>query len=199
VWRCFVVAYMPEGLRWARDQSDTRADSILFGCVLACLEQTPLCNRIFTRHRLERFILPGSLLVLLLTFVVRNEIFRETLRYTLQGLAIAPLLYYAVHMPDSALGRLLNNQWLGRLGILSYSLYLLHATILLEMNRLLPSRFLAACTAFLVAVMLAQLTHVFIEKPTERLRKQFRRTEGASRPTSVERPSLLSVHSEANG
>ncbi len=32
------------GLRWARDQSDTRADSILFGCVLACLEQTRFCE-----------------------------------------------------------------------------------------------------------------------------------------------------------
>ncbi len=199
VWRCFVVAYMPEGLRWARDQSDTRADSILFGCVLACLEQTPFCSRVFARRRMERFILPACLLLLLITFVVRNPVFRETLRYTLQSLAIAPLLYYVVHMPETALGKFLNHPWLGRLGILSYSLYLLHATILLEMNRLFASKLLAACLAFATAVVLAECTHVFIEKPTDRLRKRFRHTQAASRLPAAGRLLPLSAHSEANG
>lgn len=199
LWRCFVVAYMPDGLRWARDQSDTRADSILFGCVLACWEQTPGFHRVLNRRRLEQLILPGSLLLLLLTFVVRNTIFRETLRYTIQGIAIAPLLYYVVHMPETVFGRLMNHRWLARLGVLSYSLYLLHATVLLEMNRWLPSRLLAACLAFVTAVILAQLTHVLIEKPSDRLRRHFRHNNGLKPAAAAERPSLLSVHSEAKG
>lgn len=198
VWRCLVVAYIPDGLRWARDRSDTRADSILFGCVLACLEQTPVCERIFTRRRLERFILPGCLLVLFVTLVVRNVVFRETLRYTLQGLAIAPLLYYVVHVPETRVGRLLNSRVLGRLGILSYSLYLLHATALLEMNRLFHSKLLAAPVAFVIAVALAQLTHTLIEKPTDRWRKRFRHTERVSKQSSVDCHAIFTAQPEAN-
>ena len=35
---------------------------------------------------------PGCLLLLLVTVAIRNVVFRETLRYTLQAVAIAPLL-----------------------------------------------------------------------------------------------------------
>ena len=148
----------------------------------------PVCGRTFTRRRLERYILPGCLVVLLLTLVIRNVVFRETLRYTLQGLALAPLLYYVVHVPETRVGRLLNSRMLGRLGILSYSLYLLHGTVLLEMNRLLHAKLLSAMVAFIFAVGLAELVHVLIEKPTDRLRKQLRHTESSSRESFVARP-----------
>ena len=198
IWRCFVVAYMPDGLRWARDQSDTRADSILFGCVLACLEQTRACERIFSRRRLERYILPACLLLLLVTLAVRNVAFRETLRYTLQALAISPMLYYVVHVPETVVGRILNTRILGRLGILSYSLYLLHATVLLEANRLLHSRLLAAIVAFVVAVTLAEATHILVERPSDRLRKRFAHTEGAGQQHSIEPRAILTAQLEGN-
>ena len=198
VWRCVVVAYMPDGLRWARDQSDTRADSILFGCVLACLEKTGACARILTRRRLERFVAPGCLLLLLVTVAIRNVVFRETLRYTLQAVAIAPLLYFVVQAPQTVVGRILNNRILGRLGILSYSLYLLHATVLLEMNRLLHSKVLAAIVAFMVAVMLAEATHILVEAPTERLRKRFAHTGGARPQHSIEPHAILTAQLESN-
>jgi peptidoglycan/LPS O-acetylase OafA/YrhL len=53
-------------------------------------------------------------------------------------------------------------------------LYLLHATVLLEMNRLLYARLVAAIGAFVVAVLLAVATHILIETPTDRLRKRLR-------------------------
>jgi peptidoglycan/LPS O-acetylase OafA/YrhL len=198
VWRCFVVAYMPDGLRWARDQSDTRADSILFGCVLACLEQTGACERLFSRRRFERYVLPACLLLLLVTLAVRNVVFRETLRYTLQALAIAPMLYYVVHVPQSVIGRILNTRIMSRLGLLSYSLYLLHATVLLEANRLLHSRLPAAIVAFVVAVMLAEATHILVERPSDRLRKRFAHTEGLSLQHSVEPRATLTAQLEGN-
>jgi peptidoglycan/LPS O-acetylase OafA/YrhL len=198
VWRCVVVAYMPEGLRWARDQSDTRADSILFGCVLACLEQTGACERMFTRRRLERYVLPVCLLTLLVTVAARNVVFRETLRYTLQALSLAPMLYYVVHMPETVVGRVLNTRILGRLGILSYSLYLLHATVLLEMNRLLHAKVLAAIVAFVVAVILSEATHILVERPTERLRKRFAHTEAPRPQHSIEPRAILTAQLEGN-
>ncbi len=198
IWRCVVVAYMPDGLRWARDQSDTRADSILFGCVLACLEKTGACERILSQRRLERYVVPASLLLLLVTVAIRNVVFRETLRYTLQALAIAPMLYYVVYVPQTVVGRILNTPILGRLGILSYSLYLLHATVLLEMNRLLHSKVLAAIVAFVVAVMLAEAIHILVERPTERLRKRFAHTEALRQQHSIEPRTILTAQLESN-
>jgi peptidoglycan/LPS O-acetylase OafA/YrhL len=197
-WRCVVVAYMPDGLRWARDQSDTRADSILVGCVLACLETTGFCERVLLRRRLERFLLPASVGLLLVTLVVRNDVFRETLRYTLQSVAIAPMLYYVVRFPQGKIGQLLNSRMLARLGILSYSLYLLHATVLLEANRLLHSRIVAGIVAFIVAVMLAEVTRIVVERPFEQLRKRFAHTRGLKPKRADEPVPMLGAQLRSN-
>jgi peptidoglycan/LPS O-acetylase OafA/YrhL len=61
-WRTFVVFTFPNGLVWARDTTDCRADSILFGCVLACWEETPSIPRIFSKRNLERIIVPCSII-----------------------------------------------------------------------------------------------------------------------------------------
>jgi peptidoglycan/LPS O-acetylase OafA/YrhL len=174
LWRCCVVAYMPDGMRWARDATDTRADSILFGCVLACLQQTPLCEGVFQRRRLERYIIPGCLATLLLTFLVRNPIFRETLRYTLQGLAIAPLLYYVVHYPETGVGKLLNTRVLSYIGVLSYSLYLLHAVVLLQMHRIVHGALAVGLLSLPITIALGVLIRILIEKPAEKLRAGLR-------------------------
>jgi peptidoglycan/LPS O-acetylase OafA/YrhL len=174
VWRCCVVAFMPNGMQWARDASDTRADSILYGCVLACLEQTAIPGRLFERRRLERYILPGCVATLLLTLLARNPIFRETARYTLQALAIAPLLYYVVHFPETRVGKLLNTRVLSYIGVLSYSLYLLHAAVLLQMQRVVHGRLKVAVLALPVTIALGVLTRILIEKPAEKLRAALR-------------------------
>jgi peptidoglycan/LPS O-acetylase OafA/YrhL len=134
----------------------------------------------------------------LVTVAIRNVVFRETLRYTLQAVAIAPMLYFVVHAPESLVGRILNTRILGRLGILSYSLYLLHATVLLEMNRLLHSKVLAAIVAFMVAVMLAEATHILVEEPTERLRKRFAHTGAPRQQHSIEPRATLTAQLEGN-
>ena len=159
-WRCCVVAFMPEGMRWARDASDTRADSILYGCVLACLQQTPLSDSIFQRKRLERYIIPACLGTLLLTFAVRNSIFRETIRYTLQGLAIAPLLYYVVHYP----------------------------VVLLQMGRVVHGALAVGLLSLPVTIALGVLTRVLIEKPAEKLRSKLRDTRPAR--MKIRKPAL---------
>jgi peptidoglycan/LPS O-acetylase OafA/YrhL len=165
-----VIALMPDDIRWARDATDTRADFILFGCVPACLQQTSLCEGDFQRLRLERYIIPGCLATLLITFLVRNPIFRETIRYTLQGLAIAPLLYYLVHYPETGVGKLLNTRMLSYIGVLSYSLYLLHAVVLLQMQRIVHGAAAVGLVSLPVTIALGVLVRVLIERPAEKLR-----------------------------
>jgi peptidoglycan/LPS O-acetylase OafA/YrhL len=198
IWRSFVVFTFSNGLEWARDTSDCRADSILFGCALACWEQTPLATRIFSRKRLERVILPGSILILLFTLIFRNPVFRETLRYTLQGLALAPILYYVVHLPASWIGRVLNMRWLAALGTLSYALYLLHDTVLLEVDQVIHSKIIAGALSLLIAILLACLIHIFVEKPTDAMRKRFRHNSKSTKQTQSGEQQNVSFVSTAS-
>ncbi len=186
VWRCCVVAYMPHGMQWARDASDTRADSILFGCVLACLQQTPACDRIFERRRMNRYIVPGCLGILLVTFLVRSPVFRETLRYTLQALAIGPLLYYVIRYPGTRIARLLNTSVLSYIGLLSYSLYLIHAVVLLQMQHVIHNQIAAGVLSLIISVALAFIVRLLIERPTDRLRARLRHRD-ADRPYTKQR------------
>ena len=191
IWRTFVVLSFANGLERARDATDCRADSILFGCALASWERSSSLTQIFTRKRLERIFLPASLALLLFTLAFRNPIFRETVRYTIQAIALAPILYYVVHVPGSWLGRLLNTRVLTLLGTLSYALYLLHETVLLEVNRVMSSRWLAGMLSLAVAILLAYLVHILIEKPTDALRRKFRHTSHKHQQDQIAQPTVV--------
>jgi peptidoglycan/LPS O-acetylase OafA/YrhL len=185
MWRCFVVFTFSNGLEWARDTTDCRADSILFGCALASWERTSSITRVFTRARLERVFLPISIALLLFTLGFRNPIFRETIRYSIQGVALAPILYYVVHAPQSWVGRILNTRLLAFVGTLSYALYLLHATVLIELDHAMSSQWLAGILSLFISVLLAYIVHIAIEKPTDAMRKKFRHTSDESQPHPV--------------
>jgi peptidoglycan/LPS O-acetylase OafA/YrhL len=176
VWRFIVVFTFSNGLVWTRDATDCRADSILYGCALACWERTPAAARVFTRQNLERVAVPCCAVLLLLTLVLRNPIFRETLRYTIQGVAIAPMLYYVVHFPDRWLGKILNTRWLATFGTLSYSLYLIHLTVLEQLDMVLPSKVVVAVVGLVISIALAFVVHVLVEKPTDTWRRKLRHT-----------------------
>ena len=193
-WRCCVVAFMPDGVRWARDATDTRADSILFGCALASFERTGLYRRLPNSGRYYRFLLPACTAILLCTFLVRNAYFRETLRYTLQGIAIAPLLFYVVSYPTSFLGKLLNSRALSQVGVFSYSLYLIHLSVILQVNKAIHSGVLAAFVSFAISITAAFFVHLVIEIPSDRVRKRLRPHPPLAQFDPVlTKPSLLSA------
>ncbi len=106
--------------------TETRIDSILYGAILTTL----LAGR-NSRAWLEFFTRPllvgVSLLVLLSTFAYRDTFFRDTFRFTVQGLALMPLVASALFSPSYAwLRRFLEWKPMLLLGAWSYSLYLFH-------------------------------------------------------------------------
>jgi peptidoglycan/LPS O-acetylase OafA/YrhL len=206
LWRFVVVlhfsALLPGGIRgvamsWAEHGSDTRADAILFGCALAFFEKLEVSGRVFEKRRLERLIVPFCLLILLSTFLLRSDIFRGTVRYTLQGLALAPLLYYVVHNPLTIAGRVLNSRLLSWVGAMSYSLYLVHYMVLTQIEKYFPSLnpIFWGIAGLLISIVAAEFIHLVIEVPTEGLRLRMkRRSVSDQKPTPlVGRPSSASV------
>jgi peptidoglycan/LPS O-acetylase OafA/YrhL len=180
-WRCLLVF----GLHASADRtylaSDTRVDSILFGCALA-IGGNPMLDEPRTSPAwMRRVLLPIGVLLLGVGFLYRAPWFRETLRYTLQGIALVPVFIVAIREPDFWPMRLLNWKPLRHVGVLSYSLYLSHHVVLYAIPESLgpwPHALIALAVSFAAA----ELIHRYIEKPCARLRH---RLSHVTRPAPV--------------
>jgi peptidoglycan/LPS O-acetylase OafA/YrhL len=168
-WRAYLVlaAHVPENRTYLA--TDTRADSILFGCALALVDN-PACGDASSFHeRIWKWVLfPASVVLLLVTFLVRAPAFRETLRYSLQGIALTPVFVVALRYPSWAPCRLLNGRLMGVLGTLSYPLYLVHHVLLMVLD--FGPLWARAMVALAASLLVAWTIHEVVEKPCARLR-----------------------------
>jgi peptidoglycan/LPS O-acetylase OafA/YrhL len=158
--------------------SDTRFDSIFFGCALA-IGMNPVLDAPSGSDRLWKWLLlPGALAVLIFTFAYRAEWFRETIRYTLQGIALTPVFVSVMRFPKWGPFRLLNTRPIAFVGVLSYSLYLLHQVALFLLGYQLPSLHSVprAILALLTSLIIAVAIHYAVEKPAARARKRLARS-----------------------
>jgi peptidoglycan/LPS O-acetylase OafA/YrhL len=112
---------------------------------------------------------------MVLSLAIRAPWFRETLRYSLQGLALVPIFVVAIRYPDFLPMRLLNVPVMRFLGLLSYSLYLCHQVILFALDyRVFPAQpLITAVVTFPLSVLFSWGVHRFIERPSARARKAF--------------------------
>jgi peptidoglycan/LPS O-acetylase OafA/YrhL len=173
-WRCALVfgGDVPSNRTYLA--SDTRFDSILFGCALALVGNPALDRQAPGERALWlRVLLPAGAGLMLLSLLFRDPRFRETFRYTLQGLALYPLFVCAVRNPQLGAFRLLNHPVLRRIGELSYSLYLLHHVVIYGLQRWLPVHpALQAVLALGISLLLSGAIWRGIERPCARLRKR---------------------------
>lgn len=154
--------------------TDTRIDSILYGCLLAVIgARRPDDLRFISRWPLP--VLGLSLAILLASFLIRDPAFRSTLRYTLQGLALMPIFHLAVTQPRSPLFAWLNWRPVRRLGQYSYTFYLAHFVIIkmLVLNGIAADNLaLLLPVSFVLTTLYSGLVFRFIEKPLQPLRSR---------------------------
>ena len=186
-WRCLLVYYFHAGEMRTYSSSDTRMDSILFGCLLALGSNPAIDAPLRLESRTKLAIYGGSLGLILFCLVYREPGFRETFRYSLQGLALLPLFYFATAEPDRPWFRWLNWRWVRFFGILSYSLYLIHFSALKLVPHVLPDLWppLQAALALALSFSYALGLYYAVERPLARLRK---RLHSDPRPPSAEPP-----------
>jgi len=175
-WRCVLVCVFEAPVDRTYIASDTRFDSILYGCALA-VYGNPMLDTPRIRDGIWRgVLLPLGLVALLASFLIRDGVFRETLRYSLQGLALIPVFVCAIRFPDWGLMKVLNYRPVAFVGVLSYSLYLIHQVVLFALAPFLERRFgeaLNAAVGLAISLLLAWLVHLYVERPLARLRKRF--------------------------
>lgn len=174
LWRCYLVYHLQAPYSRTFFASDTRFDSILFGCILA-ISANPILDRIGISDRWIKWVLfPGSLMLLVGATFVRDNAFRDSFRYSIQGISLIPIFIAAIKFSDWGIFRFLNFRWVRFLGVLSYSMYLTHHTIILTLKKTVAlSLIWQGVIAFVLSVILAILMHYVIEMPFSRLRKKF--------------------------
>jgi peptidoglycan/LPS O-acetylase OafA/YrhL len=96
---------------------------------LLALIKNPLANKLNINSHLQWKdwgILGISVAALVATLTVRDSVFRETLRYSIQGLALVSIFYYSIGNYKNTIFKPLNHFVLTKIGKLSYSIYLIH-------------------------------------------------------------------------
>ena len=141
----------------------TRVDSILFGCCLA-VWQNPAIDSEAWRPKPWQAIL--AIVGLLLTFLIRNEAFRESLRYTIQGVCLF-VLFSAAIQDRGTMNRILSSSYLKIVGLLSYTLYLCHMPMFLVAEKMYPNlgRFGVGIIGIALSFAFSGAMYLGVEKP----------------------------------
>ncbi|MFD1787011.1 acyltransferase family protein [Sphingomonas floccifaciens] len=155
--------------------SHTRIDSILFGSCLAFF-QNPVLEEKAWRPKMGHVALAA--LVLLACLGIRNDVFRETLRYTLQGGALF-VVFSAAIQAEGVVARLMNNGLTRIIALLSYTLYLAHVPLIrmFEEARLPAPELLGIAAAVAYSAVMYRL----VEKPCGNLRRRLEKDRPRNR------------------
>jgi len=142
----------------------TRIDSILFGCCLALWNNPAEGAKDFFRSKWVSVTLAAVLLAS--AFVIRDPYFRETFRYTIQGVGLFFLFNFLIR-EKGLISRWLAMKPLKVVALLSYTLYLVHWPIFLALKITLPN--LHVVLHLLVgsglSFVLAGAVYLLVERP----------------------------------
>lgn len=155
--------------------SHTRLDSILFGCILATWNNPATGDRTYIGGQVGYAVLGAGLLMA--TLVIRDPMFRETLRYSVQGVALFLLFNFALRN-TGLVARALASRPLKIVADLSYFLYLIHVPLLAASGKLpapVPVRY---AVAFGLSFLLALFVRHQVELPLLRWRKRIETKPG---------------------
>ena len=168
--------------------SDTRIDFIIYGCLMAIL-----INPLRVPHQPKNMSLRQWALFsmgigfLLLALIYRNPVFRETFRYSLQGIALFPIFYFAILFHDNAIFRYLNSVWAIKIGIYSYAIYLTHQIVLFAIGKNAPfianNPFVVFPVALIISIAYAAAIDSFVDPYFRQLRHKYRSGKRSSNST----------------
>ncbi|GAA1944229.1 acyltransferase [Microbacterium deminutum] len=189
VWRVYLLS---QGAGYDRIYlaTDTRADAILWGSVLA-IAANPAYGEVRTPRR--RWLLTPILLggVAVVYFVSRwPDTLGMTIGYTIQSIALAAVFVPLILMPRSVIGRLFNLRAVVWVGIASYSIYLIHRPALIIAETSISAPVVTTATIGIAATVLASWAIlVFVDRPFARLRRRLNRageTENTGDPDNAD-------------
>jgi peptidoglycan/LPS O-acetylase OafA/YrhL len=187
-WRIHLVQSPDFSINRTSFGTDARIDSIVYGCILAVVKNPAReLDRSGAMSVGQWAILLVAAAGLALSLLYRDAAFRETARYSIQGLSLMPVFYFAVRFAGHPLFRPLNSPWAVRLGVYSYAIYLVHYVAMRVIATHVPAiagrPFLMLPSALLVSIAYAAAIDRIVDPYFRRLRHGYR-TGGTYAATS---------------
>lgn len=180
LWRCLLVFGFGAHPDRTYLGTDTRIDSILFGCVLALRGNPALDSTAIGETAWKRYLLPLAVAVLLVSQLVGGRTFRETFGYSIQGLCLFVVFVVAVRYPGWGVMRVLNWSVMRWIGLLSFAIYLVHPAMLAAAVSLVGRSFVeVGAVATVLTLGASALLYYGVERPMAGLRRRFSVTHGA--------------------
>ncbi len=189
---CGGLAFLSLGLRlhgmthgWADENytyeaSEMRMESILYGVMLATLVQLESGRKLIARVLMHWAAFCAGVALLGVSVLLRDDFFRSTIRYTVQGIALMPIFAALAFGGAAHLGALVRGVLAHRatvaMGRISYPLYLWHNTChLIVVTAVLPQagRLAQGMLAFGLSAGIASFSYLLIERPALTLKKRF--------------------------
>jgi len=168
-----LIAYFVGNFEWTYGSTDTRLDSIVFGCILALYRNPVLDEEVRQKPPSMAWFWVG-LAALLACFVIRGELFRESIRYTIQGLALMPIFTIAILRYKDWPFTWLNTPLAKWIAAFSYTIYLVHFIgFMLVEHYITKDPLLRAVLAGVLIAAYAWALYAFVEKPIARIRKRY--------------------------
>jgi peptidoglycan/LPS O-acetylase OafA/YrhL len=184
LWRAVAHWVLSVSTDYTGMATDTRIDSILYGALLRVLFETPWKTKVVNVLRMKIIRVIG-VCIIISAFIIRDDGFRDTVRYSLQGIALMPLFTAVlVDPPDTLIRRILGSPAMVLVGRLSYSIYLFHLISRTPAEVIFgsPYRIESVVSGLLATASISYLLLIFVERPLGRLRRSLRREQGTLSP-----------------
>jgi peptidoglycan/LPS O-acetylase OafA/YrhL len=173
IWRCWLVWEVGVPPIHTYYATDTRFDSLLFGCIMGVWKNPMMDDTQKFSDWTSYLVLCVAIAVLLFCLIWRDVFFRETFRYTLQGVALFPIFWLAIRHPDWLIFKWLNWRPVRFFGVISYTFYLSHVFLLFMVDRFVDSDHLTRLIfSFILAVLFSALMFYLVERPIVGLRRR---------------------------
>lgn len=182
-WRTIALTGLHFSGHYTYVASEARIDTMAYGCILA-LWRRFRGQPLFTVHPLlNSASLGAGLCLMLATLLFRDPVFRETLRYSLQSVAL--VLIFQGLLPNGRPGitvKLLDLPPLRWMGRMSYGAYLWHLEVLglmflvfpnHQFPSTLPGKLAAAAGGTTAAFAIAALSYRLVYQNVVGLRRRF--------------------------
>lgn len=158
---------------WTYLATDCRLDSIAYGCILA-LWKNPVMDEDVRKNPPSMLWFYAGIAALLFCFVYRDPFFRESFRYTIQGLALMPVFILSILRYDQWPFKLLNNKFMKWTAAFSYTIYLVHFIVFYLVEETITRDLVQrGIISGVIILVYAYLMYLFVEKPTGRMRKRY--------------------------
>jgi peptidoglycan/LPS O-acetylase OafA/YrhL len=174
LWRAYLVYVAGYGHDYTYVATDTRLDSLLYGCILGVWSNPAMDRGQRTFGKATWLVLLAlSFVVLLFTFVYRSESFREVFRYSLQGIGLFSIFFCAVRFHQWPAFAWLETRPMRAMGLISYTFYLVHVPVLLLVKKYVAlPMYPRAAIGFVITVAVSAAMYWFVERHMAALRRR---------------------------